>query len=377
MFGAFFFGQVAAGSASKLQIDIDNPQFRPLVIALPELEAEKKILKDQLIVDFEKELARLLNFSGLFKIMNRQAYSHLSTPLLKDKGIKFGSSAWKSLGLEGVILSEVSKKRDKYSFNFQVMDFTSQKVLLNKRYDKVVNGRNLARIFGDDILIAYTGKPGIFTTKIVFIGRKNKGDNKHVYISDFDGGNVRQLTTGKSLYLSPSWSPDGKSVVYTSYKSGDPDLYKHDIETNKVIQLSGYRGIDSGGQFDFKSDKVVFSGAVKGDTDIYFVSKNGGKKELLIKGRGLDVDPTFSPDGQWLAYVSGRYGNPHIFRAKILRKGNQIRVVDDFRLTWAGWYNGTPAWSHDSQKIAFAGYDRETDRFDLFLIEPSGKSWSD
>ena len=104
---------------------------------------------------------------------------------------------------------------------------------------------------------------------------------------------MKQITKGKTLHLSPSWSPDGKSVVYTSYKSGDPDLYMHNLETGKVVRLSGYRGIDSGGQFDVDGNTVVFSGARNGDTDIYTVPVTGGKRKLLIKGRGLDVDPTF------------------------------------------------------------------------------------
>ena len=194
-----------------------------------------------------------------------------------------------------------------------------------------------------------------------------------MFVSDFDGANVRQVTKVDSLHLSPSWAPDGRSIVYTSYRSGDPDLYKHDLKTDKVTKLSGYRGIDSGGQFDAISNNVAFSGSVKGDTDIYVVPREGGKRKLLIKGRGLDVDPTFSPNGKWLAFVSGRYGNPHIFRADLSRQGDKIRVLSDHRLTWAGWYNGTPAWSNDSQKIAFAGYDREIDRFDIFMIEPNGK----
>ena len=95
----------------------------------------------------------------------------------------------------------------------------------------------------------------------------------------------------------------------------------HNLETGKVVRLSGYRGIDSGGQFDNDGNTVVFSGARNGDTDIYTVSKKGGKRNLLIKGRGLDVDPTFSPNGKWLAFVSGRYGNPHIFRADLTQSG--------------------------------------------------------
>lgn len=363
----------AFGSSSRLQINIDNPKFRPLVLALPELENKGGWGTSGIISEFQSELSRLLNFSGLFKIMAANAHSHLKASELENGG-SIKTAAWNNLGVEGVVIGSVSKESSGYKFDVKVFDITNGKILVSKTYEKVSDPKYLAKHFGDALLVAYTGKPGIFTTKIVFIGRKNKGDNKQVYICDFDGGNLRQITKDNTLHLSPSWAPDGNSIVYTSYKSGDPDLYRHDLTTGKVSKLSGYRGIDSGGQFDSNSQLVVFSGAVNGDTDIYAVPKSGGNRKILIKGRGLDVDPTFSPNGKWLAFVSGRYGNPHIFRADISRSGENIKVVSDHRLTWAGWYNGTPAWSHDSQKIAFAGYDREIDRFDLFMIEPSGKN---
>lgn len=357
---------------SKLQINIDSPQFRPLAIAIPQVKHESANAKS-IASTFETELARLLNFSGLFKVVGAGAYSHIETND-GEKGVLGKSLAWKNAGVEAVVNGLQLQPDSDNKFELSVFDLNSQKIMVKKTYEKVVDGVFLARIFGDAILEAYTGRPGLFTTKLVFIGRIAKGQDKQVFISDFDGGNIIQMTNDKVPHLSPSWSPDGNYIVYTSYKSGDPDLYQQNIHTRKVTKISGYQGIDSGGQYDNNSDLIAFSGAVKGDTDIYVVSKNGGERRVLIKGRGLDVDPAFSPNGKWLAYVSGRFGNPHIFRADLSRSTNNLKVLSDHRLTWAGWYNGTPAWSNDSNKIAFAGYDRETDRFDLFLVEPTGKN---
>ena len=110
------------------------------------------------------------------------------------------------------------------------------------------------------------------------------------------------------------------------------------------------------------------------DTDIYVIDRQGMSRQRLIKGMGLDVDPAFSPDGKWLAFVSGRYGNPHIFRATLQWSMDRLRVTEDKRLTYAGWYNANPAWSPDSRKIAFAGYDRDIDRFDIFLMNADGSN---
>jgi dipeptidyl aminopeptidase/acylaminoacyl peptidase len=82
----------------------------------------------------------------------------------------------------------------------------------------------------------------------------------------------------------------------------------------------------------------------------------------------------FSPNGKWLAFVSGRFGNPHIFRAELdwNKERTSVKVAGDKRLTYAGWYNATPAWSPDSEKIAFGGYDKDIDRWDLFMMNPDG-----
>ena len=62
-----------------------------------------------------------------------------------------------------------------------------------------------------------------------------------------------------------------------------------------------------------------------------------------------------------------------LFRAELKWDGDtDVRVLSDKRLTYAGWWNATPAWSPDSSKIAFAGYDRDINRFDLFMMNPDG-----
>ena len=83
-----------------------------------------------------------------------------------------------------------------------------------------------------------------------------------------------------------------------------------------------------------------------------------------------------TPNGKWLAFVSGRYGNPHIFRATISTdsKTRGIRLKDTSRLTYRGWYNTTPAWSPNSEDIAFSSFDNDIQRFDIFVMNNAGKS---
>jgi TolB protein len=257
----------------------------------------------------------------------------------------------------------------------RTIDVARREVLVGKKYSEISKKQliGVIRRYGDEMMRAYTGKSGIFNSKLVFVGRTSQAAAKQIYISDFDGSNPVQISKGNYPHLSPSFSADGKFVTYTSYEAGNPDLYIYDIAAGTTRKLSGHKGINSGGNFAPSGKLLAFTGSVNGDADIYTIMPGGSSRKLFISGNGLDVDPSFSPDGSKIAFVSGRYGNPHIFVASVeWRSPIDPRVKEDKRLTYAGWYNATPAWTPEGDRIAFAGYDREIDRFDLFMMNPDG-----
>ena len=355
-----------------LNINIDAPEFRPMAVGIPDFKVEggdPKIAKDA-----AAELQRILEFCGLFRVINPVAYNHIPIADLISQGeSKLNPAAWKQVGVETLITGVLKSEPSGAVLELRAFDITKGKEVAGKRYSNATNYIPPIRKFGDRVLKMLTGKPGIFTTKIVFVGRQKKGDMKQIYMADFDGGNLEQITAKATPHLSPSWSPDGKSIVYTSFETGDPNIFLYDLEKRKSRMIAGEKGLDSGAQFESKGKFVVYSHAVNGDTDLYLKNKEGGKALDFVKGTGLDVDPVFSPDGKYLAWVSARFGNPHLFRGDLSWSNGVPSVTKDERLTFAGWYNATPAWSHDSEKIAFASYDKEINRFDLFMMNPDGR----
>jgi TolB protein len=390
MFSLFIAGSAVAAEASgPMLISIDSPAFRKLVIATPAIQAVGTINDAQgkkLIEEGSQELSRLLVFSGFFAPLADGAYAGAwsqftasrktkeSTAWVSDSKGLTGEEyvLWRALGVEALTVGALTEEPGKgLVLSFKTIDVSRGKEILAKQFTRITDYKATIRQYADYLLEAYTGKSGIFNSRIVFVARKSKGSQKQIYMSDFDGSNVQAITEGEYPHLSPSWSPDGRYIAFTSYEFKNPELFIYDTQTRIKKRLTNNLGLDSGANFSADGKWIAYTSSRGDDTDIFMTSPQGIGKKLLLEGSGLDVDPKFSPDGKHIAFVSGRFGNPHIFVAG-LEKGDTPKVNGDKRLTYAGWYNATPNWSPDSDKIVFAGYDKDINRWDAFLMNPDG-----
>lgn len=364
---------VAAGSGAakpSLSVNIDDPQFHRLKTALVPFSVEAP-QAGALALDSLVELERLLLFTGFFSLQLQ------NQPVLPSNQPQL--DAWKKVGLEVALFGKlISPTPGRLALELNTLDMISGQQVISRTYEISAQGHDFhsdLKEYVDRILMHFTSRPGIFSSKIVFVGRKNRDSQKEIYIADPDGRNVEQITTHNSLHLSPSWSPDGSKIIFTSYRNKNPDLFLYDRATQKTTTLSHLPGINSGGVFSPNGKIIVFTGSVNGNSNLYVTTPHGGIRKPFMPGSGLEVDPMFSPNGKWIAFVSGRFGNPHIFRGTLNWNADMsavTQVTEELRITYAGWYNATPVWSPDSDKFTFASFDREVGRFDLFMINNDG-----
>jgi TolB protein len=207
-----------------------------------------------------------------------------------------------------------------------------------------------------------TGEEGSFTSRIVFVVKT--GENKNLWIMDWDGANPRSLTQDKTLNLSPTWAPDGRTIYFTSFRGGNADIYKLDLEIGRITPFITSPQVDSAPSVSPDGEWVAYCSVTDGNPEIYRVGSDGKGRTQLTVSYGVDTSPSWAPTGNHLVFTSDRSGTPQIYRMD--RDGASV-----VRLTFAGEYNETARWSPRGDLIAFAS--REIG-FQIFTIGPDGSS---
>ncbi len=270
----------------------------------------------------------------------------------------------------------LSKKQNQYTFNTKTLHLITQKVLLEKEYSSQANNSlQLVHNYTDDLIKNLTGAKGIFSSKFVASYKAPGSKVKEIVLFDWNGLNQKQISFHKSLSLSPTWSPGGNQIAYTSYtaKQNSPDrnpnLLIYNAQTKKRFLVSQRKGLNSGADFGFKGQSLWMTLSLGKNPDIFNIGLNGSILKRLTKGPlgALNIEPSLSPDGTQVAYSSNKGGNPMIYIHNL--------KTDKFkRITFAGQYNSTPAWSPDGKWLSFAGQDKS--HFDIFIVNTNGSQMS-
>ncbi len=201
-----------------------------------------------------------------------------------------------------------------------------------------------AHLFSRDIILEITGKLGLPGSKIVFSGSRGKG--REIFICDHHGENLRALTADNSLAVSPSISPDGGTLAYTSYRSGYPDVWGMNLRTGTRSRLFSSPGTNTGSAISPDGSKVALTMSFSGNPELYVGSIGGGKAKALTKTMQVESSPTWSPDGRKIAYNAGTGSNPQLMIISS-SGGNPSTLKTGYA------YNTEPDWSPDGQRLAF------------------------
>jgi TolB protein len=303
-----------------------------------------------------------LDLSGWFKVLDRSAY--IENP--QNSGITLGTfdfKNWSTIGAEGLVKGGFSVQGDEVTVELRLFDVYENKERIGKRYvGKVKDYRRIAHKFVDEIINQFTGVPGIFNTRLAYVSTSG-GRFKEIYVSHLDGSEKFQVTNNRTINLSPSWSPDGRSILYSSFKDRTQALFLFELYSGREVKFSPKAGHYIGGRISPDGQTIAATLELRGNSNLVLLDRNGNMIRRITDDREIDVSPSWSPDGRQLVFVSDRSGSPQIYILDLANGKTR-------RLTYSGSYNTSPEWSPKGDKIVYTG--RAGSRFAIFTINVDG-----
>ncbi|MDD5628566.1 MAG: hypothetical protein PHU21_05850, partial [Elusimicrobia bacterium] len=332
----------ALGAAATPEVHISlagrTGEARAIALALPPFVAEDpRRGADALLAKQVREVVRDdLLFSRSFTILE-------DGPLFDGANLKDIVPVWKARLAGCLLAAKVGEAGGKASVSAQLVDAGSGETLFERYYRQdAAFPRSLAHRLADDLALHLTGRNGIAHTLIAFAN--DATGRKEISVMDYDGANRRKLTAYGAISLLPRFAPDRKSLVFTSYKDGNPDLFRLELATGKVQVLSADQGLNIAGGFSPDGTQLLMTLSRQRSPNLYVRSLSDGSVTRLTQHFGADSSPTFSPDAAQVAFVSDRSGNPQIHLLDMTTQ----RVK---RLTNLNWCD-SPAWSPTGEWIA-------------------------
>jgi TolB protein len=160
---------------------------------------------------------------------------------------------------------------------------------------------------------------------------------KEIYISDYDGEGQRRLTVQKSLNITSTWSPDARSIAYTSFRRGLPNIFISNIYQGTLEELTKDSGNNFTPAWSPDGQRLCFASTRDGNMELYVVNRDGSNLRRLTNHPASDITPTWSPSGTQIAFTSDRTGTPQIYIVGADGLGLQKLTSEPYadRATWS------------------------------------------
>ncbi len=339
-----------AFAADRVYLDITASDARKINIAIPWVQNKGLNQQSQLPGrELADTLGKALIFHGIISII---------------PGTEYGGnqdSDWKKLGADYSILGQYEISAGKISLEMRLLDVAANEIIMGKSFSGAQQQKEQMLFkFCDSVIETLTGKPGIASSRIAFVnGNKNV---KEVYLTDILGTSFRQITRHNHLTVSPRFVPGGSKLTYSSYHTGNQNLYVTDLHQNKTTKvLSRRKGLNMAPAWSSDGSTMVLTLSKSGNPDLYLLDSRGEIIEQLTDRAGINVSPTWSPDGNHLVFVSDRSGKPQLYHM-------DMRTRKTVRLTFEGSENAEPSWSPVEDLIVYSSLRDGV--YQIFTLNP-------
>ena len=340
-------------AVALVEVDITRGNLDPLPIAVSPLyiESGSKDIKynDTIIKNVGEEISKVIesNFrrSGLFNPLKKDSF--VQNPDIAHVKPRFED--WRLIKAQALVTGKANVSENKLRVEFRLWDVVAAKEMIALAFSTTPdNWRRVAHIISDKVYERLTGEEGYFDTRIIYVSETGPKTQRYkkLAIMDQDGANVKYLTLGNELVLTPRFSPKNQLVTYLSYFRNLPRVYLLDIETGVQEAVGDFPGMTFAPRFSPDGKKIIMSFAKDGNSDIYTMNMETRVVERITNHSSIDTSPSYSPDGKYICFNSDRSGLQQIY---VMRKdGSNVK-----RITFGKGLYGTPVWSPRGDLIAF------------------------
>ncbi|MGA7326135.1 MAG: Tol-Pal system beta propeller repeat protein TolB [Rhodomicrobium sp.] len=343
---------------AQVEVEIRRGQVRAIPIAIAEFSG------NAIAHDITQIISADLERSGLFRPIDPTAFLERAASI--DYPPHF--SDWKVINAQALVVGRVTDNGDgRLRGEYRLWDVLSARQISGEQFSIPANtSRRLAHIIADAVYQKLTGESGYFDSRIVFVdetGPKNKRI-KRLAIMDQDGANLRLLTQGRELVLTPRFHPLSQQITYTAYREGEPRVVLRNILTGEEELLGNFPNMSFAPRFSPDGAKVVMSLQEGGNSNIFELDLRSRRMNRLTQTQAIDTAPCYSPDGRAIVFESDREGG-HQQLFIMNADGSAPR-----RISFGEGSYSTPVWSPRGDLIAFT--KQVHGGFAIGVIRPDG-----
>ena len=308
-------------------------------------------------------------------VVNDFAHSVFLTPLdpqsFPEKGANPDArpnvDAWKTINAQFVLTGRVmGAAGGRIAAQFRLWDVATGAQIAGQQYTTdAANARRVGHLIADAVFSRITGETGFFDSRVVFVdesGSKEKR-RKRLAVMDMDGADVKYLTSGDKLAVTPRFSPSAQQVAFMGFGEDEPKVTLLDLETGRRETVGNLPGMTFSPRFSPDGQRIVMSLSEGSSSHLYTMDLRSRATTRLTDGGAIDTSPCYSPDGSQIVFESDRGGAQQIY---VMSAGGGPAN----RISFGEGRYSTPVWSPRGDLIAFTR--QKGDQFGIGVMKPDG-----
>lgn len=349
---------------NEAPIVINRGQDAAIPIAIVPFAWEAAAAPDTTFIDVVMRAD--LNRSGQFNALARERVIEVPS-----RGSEIRFPTFKMLKQDYIVVGRVLQADGgAFSVEFELHDVNKQTQLLGLVLPvRPGEFRAVSHQIADLVYEKILGVRGAFFTRIAYITNKRLAEGKHEYaiwIADSDGYNPQRIVWNAEPFLSPAWSPDGKSLAYMSFeRQGGHTIYVHELATGARRLVTSFKGINGAPAFSPDGSTLALTLSKSGNPEIYTLNLATNSLTQLTRHFGIDTEAVWMPGGNSLLFTSDRSGKPQIY-ALSAGGGTPERVSS------VGEYNARARVSYDGRLLAMVQGNKNVYRIAVVDRERGG-----